>query len=209
MSTALGGAAGLSAITVFAGMADVARREANAGLSPVAFAVGRMLADTLLVVVNALIFTGAWTLFGHAGHWYAWVGVCLPTAFAASGIGYTAAVSTRPVNAAVLNMLAVTTFAVFSGIEPTLHTVAPLHVVNWPWYLSFATWTAESAYVTWSGYVRDQGVPDAWARVKVGADHFGFELEGGQGRSIGALVGIGLLWRVVAAAVLYRKTRGG
>jgi hypothetical protein len=57
--------------------------------------------------------------------------------------------------------------------------------------------------------VRDQGVPDAWARVKVGADHFGFELEGGQGRSIGALVGIGLMWRVVAAAVLYRKTRGG
>jgi ABC-type multidrug transport system ATPase subunit len=206
MSSALGTAAGLAAVPLFGGSLGVLRREAASGLSTAAAAVGRMAADLLLIAWNAAIFAGVWLLFAHSGHHWAWLfGVLLPTAFAASGVGYVAAACTRPVNAAVITIIAVTAMCVFSGVEPTLASVAPLPVLNWPWYLSFATWTAESTYITWVAYLREGGAPAAVAaRVADGAAFFGYSLEG-QARAVGALVGIGLAWRAVAVAVLVRR----
>lgn len=123
MSSAIGCASGLAAIPLFGNMLEVVKRESSSGLSPVAFAVGRLTADVVIVVWNALIFAGVWLLFGHSGHWYAWLGVIIPTAFAASGVGCAAAVSTRPVNAAVVSIVGITAFCVFSGVEPTLKAV--------------------------------------------------------------------------------------
>ena len=204
ISTAVGCAAALSAIPLFGGQMELVKREVSNGLSSIAYSYGRMITDSLLVFLNGLIFAGVWLLFGHAGHYYTWLGVILPTAYATAGIGYTAAVITRPVNAAVIAIITITAFAVFSGVEPTLTSVKGYYVLNWIWYLSFSTYSAEGTYYTWVQSFRDN--PDAWKRVVKGADYFGYDIDS-QSRSIGALIALGLTWRLIAVFILYVKTK--
>lgn len=98
----------------------------------------------------------------------------------------------------------VVAFSVFSGVEPPLASVKGLPVVNWLWYLSFSTWTAEGTYVVWAhGSVIDgSGASGMAERVAAGAAYFGYDISS-QTRSILALLGIGLAWRAVAAAVMW------
>lgn len=201
ISISVGSAASLSAVPLFGGTAALARREALAGLSPLAFAVGRMAADTLFVVWNALLFVGVWMLFGHSGPWWSWIGVVVPTVFASSGIGYVMAASTRPVNARVVSLITVTVMSVFSGVEPQLARVLGTPIVNLLWLLSFATWTSESTYITWAAYMSGT----QRARMLDGAAFFGFDVANGQARSIAVLIAIGLAWRALAAAVVVRR----
>ncbi len=91
----------------------------------------------------------------------------------------------------------------FSGVSPTLRQVQYLPVVNWIWYISFATWTAEATYITWTDYLRSDHSDDT---VAVGSDHYGFEISS-YGRSVGALMVIGLGLRAIAVALLWWKTR--
>ncbi len=58
MSSALGSASCLSAVPVFSGQLGLIKREQTAGLSVIAYAVGRMSADLLFVIFNGMIFTG-------------------------------------------------------------------------------------------------------------------------------------------------------
>lgn len=201
ISISIGSAASLSAVPLFGGTASLARREALAGLSPLAFAVGRMTADTVFVLWNGALFVGVWMLFGHAGHWWSWFGVVLPTVWASSGIGYVMAASTRPVNARVVSLISVTVMSVFSGVEPQLARVLGTPIVNLLWLLSFATWTSESTYITWSGYMSGA----QRARMLDGAAFFGFDVANGQARSIAVLVALGLAWRALAALVVVRR----
>ena len=49
--------------------------------------------------------------------------------------------------------LAIMLAAVLSELrtaEPTLSDVSRYPVVSWPWYISFAMWTSEATYTTWS-----------------------------------------------------------
>lgn len=153
-------------------------------------------ADLAVVAWNGLVFTGVWTLFGHAGAFYNWLATILATVFAASGIGYVTSAWTRPVNAIVATIMAVVVCSVFSGIEPPLARIMPLPVVNWLWMLSFGTWTAEATYVTFTEFARN--VYD----VGRGAAYYGFEVAD-LSRAIGALFALGVMWRVVAIASLY------
>jgi len=202
MSTAIGSASSLAAVPVFGGLNPLISREASAGLSPASFAIGRMLADLIFVCWFGMLFVGVWLMFAHSGHWYAWIGVILPTTFVASSIGYCTSIVTRPVNASVIALIAVTFMCVFSGVEPQLRSVAHIPVANWPWFLSFATWTAEGTYITWSEYLTGQ----RRQRMLDGAAHFGYNVQGGQGRSIGILITLGIMWRLLAVFLLLRKT---
>jgi ABC-type multidrug transport system ATPase subunit len=202
MSTAIGSASSLAAVPVFGGLNPLISREASAGLSPASFAIGRMLADLIFVCWFGMLFVGVWLMFAHSGHWYAWIGVILPTTFVASSIGYCTSIVTRPVNASVIALIAVTFMCVFSGVEPQLRSVAHIPVANWPWFLSFATWTAEGTYITWSEYFTGQ----RRQRMLDGAAHFGYNVQGGQGRSIGILITLGIMWRILAVFLLIRKT---
>jgi hypothetical protein len=202
MSDALGCASALAGVGLLGGILPVVKREAAGGVSASAFVVGRMVADLLPLTMNALVFAGVWQVFGHAGHWYHWLGVILPTAFAAAGVGYVASVLTRPANAALITIITVTATCVFSGVEPPLAAVADLPVVNWPWYLSFATWTAEATYFTFSQHM----VPARAADVARGALHYGYDVDS-QARAVGALIGIGLMWRAIALAIVVWRTR--
>lgn len=93
-------------------------------------------------------------------------------------------------------------FSVFSGVEPTLASVADLPVVNWLWYLSFSTWTAEGTYVVWArGSVIDGSSASMRERMAVGAAHFGYDISS-QTRSVLVLLAIGIAWRAIAAVVL-------
>lgn len=204
ISTAVGCASALSAIPLFGGQIELVQREQSSGLSSIAYSFGRMVSDSVIVFFNGLIFAGVWLLFGHSGPYYAWLGVILPTAFASAGIGYTAAVLTRPTNAAVIAIIVITAFCVFSGVEPTLTSVKGYHILNWVWYLSFSTYSAEGVYYTWVQYFRPN--TDAWSRVIKGADYFGYSIES-QSRSIGALFAIGFMWRIITIVILYIKTK--
>lgn len=86
-SSAIGIASALATVPIFGGQVPIMQREALAGLHPLAYVCGRLLADAVFTTWFACLFTGAWMLFGHAGHWYGWLGVVLPTAFAGAGIG--------------------------------------------------------------------------------------------------------------------------
>lgn len=80
--------------------------------------------------------------------------------------------------------------------------VQRLAVLNWIWYASFATWTAEATYKAWTQYLTENSgdIP-----IQGGADHYGYEI-GSYGRSITALICIGLGFRAIAVYLIWRKS---
>lgn len=205
MSSALGSAAALAAVPVFSGQAILAQREHAAGVSAWSFAIGRILGDVVFVILNGFVFAGVWMLFGHAGHFYDWMAVILSTAFAASGIGYIAAATYKQSTASTWAIVASFIASVFAGVEPTLRQVSRYPVVSWPWYLNYATWTAEATYFTWTRYLLNDGhVP---VPLQEGADVYGYDIEGDNGiaRSVGAMIALGVGMRVLASWLLYRR----
>ena len=144
-------------------------------------------------------------LFGHAGHWYNWWAIIFGTAYAASGIGYLTA-ATVSINDASLYAI-ILTFAccVFNGVEPSLASVKQYPVLNWPWYLSFATGTAQGVYAVWTEYLTDHG--HVKQEVQEGANHYGYHVTGGVSFALGMLLLIGTAFRVTTILILHRKTR--
>jgi hypothetical protein len=133
-----------------------------------------------------------------------WVcNVYIQTSFAASGVGYICGVLATPTNASVYAIISTFTFCVFSGVEPTLRQIERLAVLNWAWYTSFATWTAELTYITWTKYLRKDHGEDT---VPLGADYFGYQVDD-IGRSVGLLIFIGIGLRVIAIILLYKMTK--
>ena len=203
MSSALGTASSLAAVPLLSVPLSLVKREDLAGIPVLTFACGRIFADILNVVWIAFVFAGVWVLFGHAGTWYNWIAVIVATAFASSGIGYVCTVSSSPGYASTASILLTFVCCVFSGVSPTLKQVQDLHVINWVWYISFGTWTAEATYLTWTEYLLER----PWIRNEVvnAADYYGYEISHNMQRSLGWLFAIGIFWRVVAASVLYFK----
>lgn len=204
MSSALGCASALSAVPVFAGQESLIKREKSSGQPLIAYAVGRILADIFFVLVNGFVFAGIWCVFGHAGRYYDWMAVILCTAFASSGIGYiTGAVATSSTASAWAIVIAFIC-SVFAGVDPSLKQVNRYPVVNWPWFVNYATWTAEATYYTWTRYQDNEGrlpVP-----IQSGANHYGFDVSHGLGRSVGAMIALGIGMRIIAVVFLWRKT---
>ena len=203
MSSALGCASCLAAVPVFVGTLSLAKREDSSGISVLSFVTGRVLADIVFVIINAFVFAGIWGLFGHAGKYYDWLAVILCTAFASSGLGYLASAMTDTASVVAIVMCFIC--CVFAGVEPRLAQVEIYPVISWPWYLSFATWTAEATYITWSKYLLDNGhvsVP-----LQDGADMYGYDVEHGFGRSVGALMTLGVVLRVLAGYIMYRRVK--
>lgn len=157
----------------------------------------------LLVLIELLLLFRM--LFGHSGHFYDWLAVILPTAFAASGIGYIASATYPSSTASSWAIVAAFISSVFAGVEPQLAQVDRYPVVNWPWYLNFATWTAEATYYTWSRYLKDDGnVP---VPLQEGADKYGFDVDNGLARSVGAMMALGVAMRILAAFLLWRRVK--
>ena len=95
----------------------------------------------------------------------------------------------------------------FSGTEPQLKQVQGLPVVNWLWYLSFATHTSQATYYTWTRYLNNAGHIPNGAQVEPGASSgFGYTV-GNLSTSIGALIGIGLMFRVLSIMILVYRTQ--
>ncbi len=93
----------------------------------------------------------------------------------------------------------------FAGVEPTLKQVNQYPVVNWPWYLSFSTWTAEATFYTWTHYLEDDGKVDI--SLQDAADRYGYDVSHGLGRSIGALIALGIAMRIIAVMCLWWKSK--
>jgi ABC-type multidrug transport system ATPase subunit len=199
----LGAMTALCAVPLFSGRIAVMKRESQTGVSPVASGLGYMVFDLLIVVWMSINYCAAWQLFGHAGHYYHWFLVIIFTSFAASGIGYITGVSVSPMSANTVAVVSSIIFAVFSGVEPTLRQVNKLSIVSLPWYLSYATWTAEGTYYTWTQYLSSAGI-DNDERVELGADHYGYEVSS-LSRAIGCLIGLGVGFRILALIILYIK----
>lgn len=143
--------------------------------------------------------------FGHVGAYYHWIALILCTAFAASGVGYIAGVVVSSNSSNVFAIVAILICCVFAGVEPTLRQVNKYPVVNWPWYLSYGTWTAEAAFYVWTKYLDDFG--KVQISLQDGADVFGYDVEHGLNRSIGALLGLGIAMRLIAVFILWWKSK--
>eukprot|EP00981_Chlorochromonas_danica_P004890 scaffold978_cov172-Ochromonas_danica.AAC.21 len=204
ISSALGVSSSLAAVPVFAGFLANAQRERDAGMSMWSYTLGRISADFIFVLLNGFVFTGIWCLFGHAGVYTNWMATILATAFAASSIGYITSALVSKNSASVLAIIVTIAFCVFAGVEPTLKQVSRYPVVDWPWYISFATWTAEATYYTWTRYLTNKGHVDI--DIQEGADRYGFVIDEGLGRSIGSLMAIGVGFRMIAALIFYLKS---
>ncbi len=198
----LGCASCLAGVPVFANHRNVALREKSSGLSITAYGIGRMIGDLPFVLMTSMVFAGVWCCFGMSGSYYNWMGTCVCTTYAASAIGYLTSVCSTGNNANVYAIIVTFIFCVFSGSEPSLTQVAKYPIVNWPWYLSFGTWTSEAAYVTWSAYLSDN--PSMSAEVQQGADTFGYDVSHGLTRSALVLLALGTGMRIMVLIILNR-----
>lgn len=144
-------------------------------------------------------------MFGHSGSFYNWIATIICTAFAASGVGYITGAGSRKNSASVFAIIITFIFCVFAGVEPTLAQVAKYPVVSWPWYLSFATWTAEATYFTWTEYLtNNDNVP---APIQGGADSYGYDISNGIGRSVGVLIALGVGMRILSVYIMWKKVK--
>jgi ABC-type multidrug transport system ATPase subunit len=199
----LGAMTALCAVPLFSGRVSVLKRESQTGVSSLASGLGFMLFDLFIVLWMAINYNAAWQLFGHAGHYYHWFLVIIFTSFAASGIGYITGVSVAPMSANTVAVVSSIIFAVFSGVEPSLRQVSKLNVVSIPWYLSYATWTAEGTYYTWTQYLSSAGIYNEY-RVEMGADHYGYDVTS-LSRAIGCLIALGVGFRILALIMLHQR----
>ena len=122
-SVALGASSGIAASGLFVRSRPFLRREVDAGASALAFALGRMISDLLVIAWLVSLFTAVWMLFAPSGPWRSWLAVFTGTAFSASGIGYIAGIVLAPANAAMAMTIVCLISAVFAGIEPPLSQV--------------------------------------------------------------------------------------
>eukprot|EP01040_Poterioochromonas_malhamensis_P002087 gene2087-2226_t len=205
MSAAVGTASCLATIPVFAGKLSVVKREKAGGSSVLSYAIGRILADLFFVILNAFVFVGVWCCFGHSGAFYNWMAVILCTAFAGSGIGYISGVLVSENSANVFAIILTFIFCVFDGVDPTFKQINKLPVINWLWHLSFATWTAEAAFFTWTEYTENFGKLNI--SVQDAADKYGFDVSHGLNRSVGALLALGIGLRIIAIFILWWKAK--
>jgi hypothetical protein len=60
MSSALGAAAALASVPVFAGKLTTFQREKSSGMNLFAYLLGRMIGDVYFVLLNAFVFAGVW-----------------------------------------------------------------------------------------------------------------------------------------------------
>ena len=203
VSVACGIGAGIAGVQLFAGTREPGRREADAGASTLAAGVGRMVADAPIVFANGAAFCAVWTVLGASGLWQRWLAIYVGISFAASGFGYLIAQLTTPANASMLISISMLAFAVFNGTSPPLKAINPLPVVNWLWYLSFALYVAQAAYYTFTAFeapVRDVSASSL--------NTFGFAAtDAAFAISIGAMFGLGFLWRIAALIALWCVTR--
>jgi hypothetical protein len=203
LTISAGTASGMSSISNLGGLRAAFAREVAGGASALALALGRLAAELFIVGWVAACFTGTWMLFGHAGHWWDWLAVVAGTSFAASGVGHVCSVLAEPTPAATLVQIVLIVFSVFSGVQPRLKDVAVAYpVLNWAWYLSLANHASQGAFAAWAAYMAE------YRDVASGAASFGYAITGGVGPHVGALVGLGLLWRGVAVALLVLQLGG-
>ena len=202
LCASLGCASCLTAVPVFAGNRNIALREKSSGICIISYGIGRMIGDLPFVFMTSMVFAGVWCCFGMAGSYHHWMGTIFFTAYAASGIGYVAGVSSSGYNANVYAIIMTFICCVFSGSEPSLTQVSKYPIVNWPWYLSFGTWTSEATYVTWSDYLTNNGnIPN---NLQTGADSYGYQVTDGLARSLLSLFAIGTGLRLIVLFVLYK-----
>mmetsp|Transcript_26984 Transcript_26984/g.29427 ORF Transcript_26984/g.29427 Transcript_26984/m.29427 type:complete len:134 (+) Transcript_26984:2-403(+) len=131
--------------------------------------------------------------------------VILCTAFAGSGIGYISGVLVSENSANVFAIILTFIFCVFDGVDPTFKQINKLPVINWLWHLSFATWTAEAAFFTWTEYTENFGKLNI--SVQDAADKYGFDVSHGLNRSVGALLALGIGLRIIAIFILWWKAK--
>ena len=128
----------------------------------------------------------------------------MATSFASSGLGYICGVAVSPGQAGFTALIANMICCVFSGVEPKLVQVSDLPVVNWLWYSSYATWTAQAIYFTFSRYLTNEGrVP---ARLEEGAGSYGYDISN-LSRPIIFLFLFGLITRILTFIIIYCKTK--
>jgi ABC-type multidrug transport system ATPase subunit len=202
MSATLGLASALTAVPLFAGKQALIKRESLAGMSVSAYSVGAMIADSIIVYWNALIYAALWMMFAPVGHWYDWHAAIVCIAFASSGWGYFASLISTGGSSSFVSLIITLIFCVFSGVDPTLKQVQSFPIVNWPWYLSFATWTSEIVYYTVSQYLQNQN-DDLASRVRVGARQDGFQVTD-IAKPVIALLGLGFLARAASLLAVQR-----
>jgi ABC-type multidrug transport system ATPase subunit len=196
----LGCSSCLAAVPVFAGHGSVALREKYSGLSMNAYGIGRMIGDLPFVFLCSMVYCGIWCAFGVSGSYYNWMATILCTSYAASAIGYISGVFSTN-NANVYGIILTLICCVFSGSEPSLAVVSKYPLVSWPWYVSFGTWTSESAYITWSAYLTNNGNLPSY-EIQQGADRFGYDVSNGLTRSTLALIAIGTGLRIIVLIFL-------
>jgi hypothetical protein len=199
----LGTMSSLCAVPLFSGKMRLIRREAQTGISPIACGIGFLLFDLIVVLWSSLCFGAAWVLFGHPGGWSNWLAVVFFTSFAASGMGYISGVFASPTSANTIAVVMSMICAVFSGVEPKLKQVNDMAILAAPWYLSYATWSAETVYYTWTRYLTQGGVNNE-EEIDQGADLFGYQVSDNS-RGVGCLVALGISFRLIALFSLRYK----
>ena len=203
VSVACGIGSGIAGVQLFGGTLEPGRREADSGAYVLAAGLGRMLADLPIVFSNGAIFCALWCLLGASGLWQRWLAIYVAIAWAASGFGYLVAQLTSPSNASMLISISMLAFSVFNGTTPPLKAVLALPVLNWAWYLSFALYTAQAVYFTYTAF--EAPVRDISEAAYSG---FGFYANDASfATSIGAMFGLGFLWRIVALFALWIVSR--
>jgi hypothetical protein len=162
-----------------------------------------MASDLLVVFWNGALFSGTWLLLAPSGPWHEWMAIYSGLAFASSGFGYLAGSLLKPASAAMVMTIGSLTFAVFSGIQPPLAHVQRYPVVDWAWALSFGTWVANAVYITYTRYWRGE------RDVAAGGAAYGFDVsDAAFTTAIGALFGIGCMWRALAVWACVARADG-
>jgi hypothetical protein len=199
MNMALGLTAVAGALPVFGAERVTFWRESRAGMSTLAFFLGKDLAALPMILIPPLFLISIfYFLTAPASNFFAMFAVLLAVQFVCVAVGYTISLLLAPSNALLAGVVFVVVSTLFSGANPTL---AKLKSFGLPAVamasLSFSRWSTEALYSTLLEAYKDK------YDVQAGLDYWGFDLQHYPLVDFLALAGLALSLRLVAFVILF------
>jgi hypothetical protein len=196
ISMALGFAATQQALRLFGAERTVFAREADAGISRVAYFVGKNVASLPDLFLLPFIFLSMFYSFSNPrGAFVDYLVLLLAAQWALSGVGHVISVVLDPAKAQLAAVVVTLVLNGLSGFSPLKSELGQFGVVC---YGSYGFWLTEALFL-----IEAEHYPDIYAATKSDIAHmFDFDTSRSLAMHIGVLVSMGAACRLVCLLAL-------
>jgi len=185
------------AVRTFGRFKSVFFREKHSGLNVFTYFLGAITWDIVHVARNSFIFVSCYLFFGApSGTFGEWFVIMFLLTYASYGLAYVVSSLVPFTRATIISVVIAICFAVTSGLTPNLEVVNKWGPMPFFWYISFNRWASEAIVIIGVRELDIDRIPHTLSTTGYNYYNFGLDLW--------ILFLIGIVYRVITVAILYR-----